>query len=340
MSEMPVRQLRVPKFFADELHCPRSVDLLPTKASDVTPVGWFAIRLRDAFADTDALLRGERFYVTQAISMASKAFVVQCPDRDPLLLLKDVSQSHVNTTSQHLKFLSLPSDSVDLPDEDDVVFFAIQAPCGGAPLPTGAIPLKYKNYSILPVPVSSLDAQSLPPMLPKLLYYPRSAITNSTDASHIMSITVQKAFDAAAIAIAVSEMGYAFVHISNNNSVKVRCVDDVSQADINNILRIDGVLNVVNEGTKKKEWKQDRTPAGEQRTELGKKNECMIRRLDGNPVSEAVANALRPLLGASKVRGVGVVAFAVFGSEDEARKLHERVVNHMYAISYCGDPLM
>ncbi len=97
--------LRVPAYARKVApNLPATVNLLPMiKGMEDMPKGdvTFAVRLNETYMDVDALLAGERWFVAKACLRARRLTIVECADRDPLLVLdgfNEVENTKEDTT--------------------------------------------------------------------------------------------------------------------------------------------------------------------------------------------------------------------------------------------------
>ena len=125
--ESNFKYLRVPARLAAAYGLTATVPCLPVGDIPRGPDFIFAIRLSKPFQSTPAIIINERYYVLQALRAAEKAYCIECPGHDPLLVMKGFSNIEKALTDVAVEFLSLPQLDVALDElPDDTKFMAVQ----------------------------------------------------------------------------------------------------------------------------------------------------------------------------------------------------------------------
>ncbi len=160
--------IRTPLFLRKlRTEIPDTVPMLPVIKSPADfshlPGAIYAVRLNESYTDVAALLLGERWYVVTAVKRAHQVMLIECADRDPLLLLygfEAVERALVDV-QKRVTWISLPSTGEDLPLELQPAAmgtFVFKSLTGTLPPDHPAYQKdvnKYKKYACVPFSVES-----------------------------------------------------------------------------------------------------------------------------------------------------------------------------------------
>jgi hypothetical protein len=253
------RCLRLPRVTASQLQLPREIKVLPVAEPDHPTIGdvCFAVRLRDNFRSSVAILLNERHYVVEALLRAVRIEVIECCDKDPILVLCGLRevQSTYKQTAERMRFSQLPAldlepfgDPAELPLEKKQKLIAVQLKTAS----TNALaddhpckniqPMPFKNYRLVKIPGEQKTFPWCEANLPNCYCMPLEAITTDKFAANMATIVVHRPFDAEQVAQAVSKT-IPFVHISSKNTIRI-LLNDAGAATINSIAAIDGVAKI------------------------------------------------------------------------------------------------
>lgn len=251
------RFLRIPRVTAQELALPREIKVLPVADPDrpIVADDCYAVRLRDNYRSAAAILLNERHYVVEALLRTVRIEVIECCDKDPILVLCGLRevQSTYRQAAERMRFSQLPAlnlepfgDPAMLPVEKKHKFIAVQLKSASTiALPDdhpckNILPLPFKNYRIVKIPHEQKTHPWCEANLPDCYCMPLEALTTDKYAPNMATIVVHRPFDAEQVAKAVCQVT-PFVHISSKNSVRV-LVNDASV--INSLSKINGVAKI------------------------------------------------------------------------------------------------
>lgn len=358
--------LRVPAFAASAAQedLPTTVTSLP--ADDQYTSGWYGIRCHDSWKDPVALLNGEKGWVLLALRRCERAYIVQCVNRDPLLLLRNMCATRQNTDlSSVLTFLALDPSTTNSVHLEDIAcatqaFFTCQqitAPhhdmsaedrAAYTKFQSKVVPNPHKTYSTVALGVDDLDNKGVPIIrFPGILLCPRKPlIDSSVSPHHIFSVVAAKDSTTSDIASAASS-NYPFLHMQSKSTLRVVTVSKVAQSDIDFFLALPGVLKVVVLG--KPHWKlslQNKTRPLDQdrdgrrhRAHPTQQSDLIIRRFDGNPVSITAARSIASHFGLEEPRPDpnNLTQYLAEGrSVEKAKSVHGAIICDVYVVVWPG----
>ena len=372
--------IRIPqyirKMYPEELGANGAVRALPpikSKAAIATfGDSMFAVRLNETYTDTDALLMGERWYVTAAVRMARSILVVETADRDPLMILKgfDSVESPRVVIDQRIKWHALPGSDpnstihVPLPDDlrpsaNGTFFFqALTGTLDPKHPAADVIPHRFKHYRAVQYSLdpnatnSKINVESdLSKHQMSGVYKPALAITTSKYLPRMMKLSLEPngliATVLGAIRGSASTLAeVAGIFVAGKNTIRVLLHHTVTEEDVSKYLFFAGVRAVestfgVKQNLRPRTFSDTRgwnnkTPG----TNTSSDRLIKISLRTGLAWSTAeVGPRLCAVLKLKFIKALGSEAvLGEAGSTEEAGHLHETAPGGLYRLSWIGAP--
>ncbi|PHR97493.1 MAG: hypothetical protein COA68_12445 [Oceanobacter sp.] len=330
-ANVSVKRLRVPAWAVAAGVPVSSAPLLPLDLSTAPlddPSVFYAVRLRDAFSDALSLRNGERGYVLAALARCIRAWVVPAACRDPLLILNGVLAAPpvLKQPTDNTVFLRPPAAQVEIPGLPAETFYSIQPLTGTGvsadPLFSKATPGHFKTFGVLAVGAAKVPEakahiqESIRSGLVAAM--PRDALVTGGFSHRVCQFRLEKAASPGPFAQRLGAVA-AGTFIQGKGSVRALFPDKIAEDTFKKLVFDFGedCAEIWSEDFRF-HWKKPR-----------EKTAVIVKRADGNPITEEAAGAVAKALALEKptVRGG-----ALFGRTPRAKHLHETTLAGIYSV--------
>ena len=326
-----VKHLRVPAWALAAGVPVNTAKLLPLDLATAPlddPSVYYAVRLRDAYADAPSLRNGERGYVLAALSRCFRAWVVPTACRDPLLIINGVLAAPpvLNQPTDKVVFLNPPAAKLDIQGLPAERFVSVQPLTGTGvsadPLVSQATPGHFKSFGVLAVPAAKakeakahIQQQVRNGLVAAM---PREALTTGVFSHRVCQFRLDKAVSPGPVAQNLGRIA-AGTFIQGKGSVRALFSEPIAEDSFKKIVAEfgDSCSEIWSENFAF-QWKKPR-----------EKTMIIVKRADGNPVTDEAARAVAAALALDKptVRGG-----ALFGRTPRAKELHETTLAGIYCV--------
>lgn len=335
-SDVP-RFLRIPSYAQAHLKITQEcIPLLPTDATLTNQADTYAVRLRDSFQSVEAAFVNERGYIQRAIQYSTGGAIIQCPGRDPLLLLWGIGPVR-RTDLAHIQYIPQPTKqlSVDFEVEPPQRFYAVQPLTDEDKVRVQALRdatvYRFKNYTA----ITEASAKQLLPQTKTMM--PLDAILTSKFADRMITVQLNKTNCSSELPQAFPEaVGKQIkgIYLLSKAAARILFASaEKMQASLDSILQIPIVSGIItgtmtfqasaSRKTQLAQNKLERTAtkqADRQLHQEARLRQVVIRQLDGMPIVPGTAEKIAKFLALTNPR---MEEGALIGETNEAAQLHE-----------------
>lgn len=338
--------VRVPSRLARQFELPTSFPvLLP---SDKPPSGdvQFAIRLKDNYTCGKAILLNERWYVRNALLRARRVIVLECSDKDPLLVLSSFGDTDIEPT---FNFVPLPTldfeGDIPTPKIHELAVQLLRQPPPTHLIRNYPMP-KYKMYHSVPTPdnqISKFVRENFKDL--SCVVMPKEALLTDNFLPRMASVYVRKTHSTTDVVTNLQQHPqFPYIHMSSKNHIRILTSDGITDPILQILKTTPGVSYITIDavGSKKHFTSISATSddADSKAESFRRYNATTLKimRVDGNAITPEVGkllvNALK--LDLLEVRDGAVLMKAA--STDICANMHEMRLKDAYKVCWLGAP--